>query len=113
LDEMVAVDVLLGRQRDVGTLDAVICIVDASNLERNLYLFSQLRDMGLPIVLVLNMIDVAESRGVVIDVEGLSAQLGVPVVATQAHRRRGLEALAEVTLRAADSPPSPAPQVFP
>lgn len=113
LDEMVAVDVLLGRQRDVGTLDAVICIVDASNLERNLYLFSQLRDMGLPIVLVLNMMDVAESRGVVIDVEGLSAQLGVPVVATQAHRRRGLEALAEVTLRAADSPPSPAPQVFP
>ena len=50
LDEMVAVDVLLGRQADVGKPDAVVCIVDASNLERNLYLVSQVLDLGLPTV---------------------------------------------------------------
>src|SRR4051812_5145976 len=48
LDEMVSVDVLLGRQSDVGRPDAVICILDASNLERNLYLLSQVLDVGLP-----------------------------------------------------------------
>src|SRR5262245_29285274 len=58
LDEMVSVDVLLGRQPDVGPIDAVLCIVDASNLERNLYVVSQVLDLGLPVVLVLNMWDV-------------------------------------------------------
>ncbi|MBI5758870.1 MAG: 50S ribosome-binding GTPase, partial [Planctomycetales bacterium] len=54
LDEMVTVDVLLGRQPDVGHPDAVVCIVDASNIERNLYLVSQVLDIGLPTILVLN-----------------------------------------------------------
>ena len=79
-DEMVSVDVLLGRQPDVPKLDAVVCIVDASNLERNLYLFGQVRELGLPTVLVLNMTDVAAARGVSIDAPLLSARLGVPVV---------------------------------
>lgn len=91
LDEMVSVDVLLGRQDDVGAIDVVVCVVDASNLERNLYLFSQLLDLGLPSVLVLNMIDVAETRGTVVDVEGLQRKLGVPVVVTQGHRNIGLD----------------------
>ena len=54
-DEMVSVDVLLGRQPDVGPIDAVLCIADASNIERNLFLVSQVLDLGLPSVLVLNM----------------------------------------------------------
>ncbi len=94
-DEMVSVDVLLGRQPDVPQLDAVVCIIDASNLERNLYLFGQVRELGLPTVLVLNMTDVAAARGVSIDVPKLSARLGVPVIAMQAHRRKGLSALKE------------------
>jgi ferrous iron transport protein B len=69
LDEMVSVEVLLGRQPDVGQIDVVVCITDASNLERNLYLVSQVLDLGLPTVLVLNMWDVAQSRGITIDAE--------------------------------------------
>ena len=61
-DEMVSVDVLLGRQAEVGRIDAVLCIVDASNLERNLFLVSQVLDLGLPAVIVLNMYDVARQR---------------------------------------------------
>ena len=80
LDELVSVDVLLGRQQDVGQVDAVICIVDASNLERNLYLVSQILELKLPMVLVLNMCDLAAARGTTVDGEALAAKLGVVVV---------------------------------
>lgn len=112
-DEMVSVDVLLGRQPDVPKLDAVVCIVDASNLERNLYVFGQVRELGLPTVLILNMIDVASARGVSIDTELLSARLGVPVVAMQAHRRRGLAELKEAIAEAARTAPTPPDRVLP
>lgn len=91
LDEMVSVDVLLGRQPDVGPIDAVLCIVDASNLERNLYVVSQVLDLGLPVVLVLNMWDVAIDRGLTIDVAELSRRLGIPVISCEAHRRKAIE----------------------
>ena len=65
-DEMVAVDVLLARRDDVRPIDLVVSIVDASNLERNLYLVSQVLELGLPTVVVLNMIDVAEHRGLAV-----------------------------------------------
>jgi ferrous iron transport protein B len=101
IDEMVSVDVLLGRQPDVGAIDAVVCIVDASNLERNLYLVSQVLDLGLPTVLVLNMWDVAQSRGVQINVAELSRRMGITVVTCEAHRRKQLDqvraAIAETT----------------
>src|ERR1700742_2676345 len=66
-DEMVVVDVLLGRQSDVAHCDAILCIVDASNLERNLYLLSQVLELCLPTVVAMNMTDIAESRGLTID----------------------------------------------
>jgi ferrous iron transport protein B len=66
-DEMVSVDVLLGRLDDVVKPDVVVCVVDAANIERNLYLFSQLLDLGTPTVLVLNMADVAKARGMSIE----------------------------------------------
>ncbi len=113
-DEMVAVDVLLGRRSDVAPPDAVICIVDASNLERNLYLASQVLELGLPTVLALNMIDVARARGVQIDIQQLSRRLGVPVVELAAHRREGLDrlkhALAHVSQTSAPQPLSPLPE---
>lgn len=112
LDEMVSVDVLLGRQKDVGRLDAVVCIVDASNLERNLYLFSQILDLGLPVVVVLNMWDVARSRGVTIDVEALEKKLGVPVVTTEAHRKRGLESVRRAIFEAVERIPPEIPKLF-
>src|SRR5262245_51334329 len=92
-DEMVAVDVLLSRQRDVERVDAVLSIVDAGNLERNLYLVSQVLELGLPTVVALNMVDVARAKGLSIDAERLSRQLGVPVVAVQANRRVGIDGL--------------------
>lgn len=103
-DEMVSVEVLLGRVADLPRPDVVICIVDASNLERNLYLFSQLLDLGLPVVLCLNMADVAERRGVKFDPAALSQRLGVPVVTTSAHKRAGVQELEQAILRAAESP---------
>jgi ferrous iron transport protein B len=92
-DEMVSVDVLLGRQAGAPPVDAVVCVVDASNLERNLYLVSQVLDLGLPTVLALNMVDVAAAKGIEIDIPALSRRLGVPVVATEAHRRKHLDDL--------------------
>jgi len=100
-DEMVSVDVLLGRQPDVGQVDAVVCIVDASNLERNLYVVSQVLDTGLPTVLVLNMWDVALARGISIDVDELSARLGVTVVTCEAHRRTNLNDIKDAVVSVA------------
>ena len=66
-DEMVAVDVLLGRLDQDAAIDLVVCVLDASNLHRNLYLLSQVLELGLPTVVAVNMLDVAERRGVKID----------------------------------------------
>jgi ferrous iron transport protein B len=68
-DDAIAVRLMEMGLAEVGAIDAVVCIADASNLERNLYLLSQVLDLQLPSVLVLNMADVARSRGVTIDVE--------------------------------------------
>jgi ferrous iron transport protein B len=112
-DEMVSVDVLLGRMSDVGRPDVIVCIVDASNLERNLYLFTQLRELGIPIVLALNMWDVAQRNGVVIDVAGLAERLGVRVVTCEAQRKRGLDALKEAIVSAASSTAAAPPDLLP
>ena len=89
-DEMVAVDLLVGRRDDVPPVDAVLCIVDAGNLQRNLYLVSQVLELGLPTVLAVNMLDVAEDHGIRIDLKRLEQRLGIPVAAIQANRRLGL-----------------------
>ncbi len=89
-DEMIVADVLLGRLPDERNVDAFLAIVDASNLYRNLYLVSQVLELGLPAVIALNMTDVADARSIHIDVEGLSRCLGVPVVRVCANRKRGL-----------------------
>jgi ferrous iron transport protein B len=116
LDEMVTVDVLLGRQRGERPPDAVLSIVDASNLARNLYLVSQVLELGRPTVVALNMIDVAKNRGLSIDVARLARQLGVPVVPIQANRRTGVPqlraALAKAVANPAAAPESPFPEAF-
>ena len=115
-DEMVAVDVLLGRRPASAPADAVVCIVDASNLERNLYLVSQVLELRLPTVLALNMLDVAEDRGISVDVPRLRRQLGVPVVPMQANRRIGVAdlkaALGQVSGTRPEAAPSPFPEAF-
>lgn len=112
-DEMVAVDVLLGRQRDIEAPDVVLCIVDASNLERNLYLVSQVLEMGRPAVLALNMVDVAREKGVRLDAAALAERLGIAVVEVQANRRIGLSELKEALAAAVGKQPTVLPSPFP
>ncbi len=102
-DEMVAVDVLLGRRAGESPPDIVLSIVDAASLQRNLYLVSQVLSLGLPTVLALNMMDVAKERGIEIDVVALSKRLGVPVIPIQASHGVGLTELKAALLAAAAS----------
>jgi len=113
IDEMVSVEVLLGRQKDVGSIDAIVCIADASNLERNLYVVSQVLDLGLPTVLVLNMWDVAQHRGVQIDLAELQRRLGIVVVACEAHRRKQVTEVRNAIVRASGSQKTTPPDLFP
>ncbi len=112
-DEMVAVDVLLGRRKDVPPPDVIVCIVDASNLERNLYLVSQALELGRPLVLALNKIDIARERGMSIDMARFRERLGIPVVEMQAHRRVGLDDLRRALISAAGSAVPPWASPFP
>lgn len=84
--------------------DAVVNVVDASNLERNLYLTLQLAEMGVPLVVALNMHDIARQRGIDIDVRALSRLLGVPVVITVGHRNQGRRELLDVLERLFTNP---------
>lgn len=95
LDETVARRFILDREARL-----IINIVDASNLERNLYLTAQLAEMGLPMVVVLNMMDAAKDDGLTIDVERLRASLGCPVVPLVARRAEGVVALRSIIERA-------------
>jgi ferrous iron transport protein B len=92
-DELVAVEVLTDAATEQGGVNLIVCVVNALLLQRNLFLVSQLLELGKPVVLALNMIDVAESRGMQIDVDRLSEQLGIPVVATSAAKRTGIDEL--------------------
>jgi ferrous iron transport protein B len=112
-DEMVAVDVILGRQTGESRPAVVVSIVDASNLERNLYLTTQVLELGVPVVIALNMIDIARRQGIEIDAARLEKQLGVPVVPIQANKRIGLEQLRQAIALAAEGPPPSKCPLFP
>ena len=89
-DEAIACDVLLGRRADMPAPDAIVVVLDATNLERNLYLAAQIIELHLPVVVALNMSDVAEAKGIRIDVEALQKELGAPVIPTVANKGIGL-----------------------
>lgn len=88
IDEQVTRDYLLSRDAQL-----IINVVDASNLERNLYFTVQLREMGIPIIVALNMMDVARKRGIDVDIELLSQELGCPVIPVVAVTGEGLDQL--------------------
>lgn len=92
-DEQIVSDILLGKRRDINRPNGIVCVVDASNLERNLYLVSQIIDQRYPLIIALNMIDVAEHAGIGIDVDELSKALGVRVVPTIGSKRIGIDKL--------------------
>ncbi len=112
-DEMIAVDVLLGRRADVTPPDVILCIVDASNLQRNLYVVSQVLELDRPTVVALNMIDIAQAKGIELDLEKLQQQLGVPVVSLQANRGLGLAELKRALAAAVGAPSEPRISPFP
>lgn len=95
-DERVTRDYLLSRDADL-----IVNVVDASNLERNLYLTVQLLEMGVPLILALNMMDVARNRGILLDPERLSRELGCPVVPVVAVTREGVTELSASILAVA------------
>lgn len=115
LDEAVARDVLLQRLSEVGAPSVVVVVVDASNLERNLYYATQVIELGYPTVLALNMVDVARDNGTEVDAETLSGELGVPVVSLVASRAEGVDRLRAEVLRLTMHPREstvPQPRVF-
>lgn len=89
-DERVALDALSGKLPGELIPDLVVCVVDASNLERHLQLVLQVIELGIPCVLALNMVDVAESSGLRLDPAKLAEELGIPVVPMQANARKGV-----------------------
>ncbi len=104
MEELVARDYLVNEEPDV-----VVNIVDASNLERNLYLTCQFLELGVPLVIALNMVDVAEKRGITINTDKLSTLLGIPVIPIIARTGQGVQAMLDTVLevsRETDHPPT-------
>jgi len=94
-DEAITRDVCLGRYPGEAAPDLIVCVADATNLRLHLRFVLEVRQLGRPVVLALNMMDAAKRRGIVIDVDELQRRLGVPVVQTIAVQRGGAKALIE------------------
>jgi ferrous iron transport protein B len=95
-DEQVTADVLFGRRAGETQPDFVVCVTDATNLRQNLRLVLSLKRLGLPMVVALNMSDIARRKGIVIDAERLAGELGVPVVETVGVKAAGVRTLIKV-----------------
>jgi len=109
-DEMIAVSVLLGFGKEIDPPDVVLCVLDATHLDRNLYLLTQVLDLGLPVVVALTMMDLARKYGLEINVSELEKRLGIPIVPVQATKRIGISSLQQAL---AASVLRPAPSVKP
>src|ERR1700761_7462663 len=95
-DEQVTADVLFGRRAGESQPDFVVCVTDATNLRQNLRLVLSLKRLGLPMVVALNMTDIARRKGIVIDADSLAHELGVPVVETVGVKSSGVKNLIKV-----------------
>jgi len=104
-EEIIARDYLVNERPDL-----IINVVDATNLERNLYLTVQLLELGIPVVMALNIYDEAESKGYKIDVKGIEKMLGITVIPTSAVKKTGLDTLLKGALATADDPAGHVPQ---
>lgn len=106
-DEEVTRDVVLGQHAREPVPDVLLVVVDATSPRSGLRLAVELAQVGRPMIVVMNMIDIARHRGIGVDTERLGAELGVPVVAATAVRKAGLDALWAALDAAADAPPAP------
>ena len=110
LDEQIAHDVLIGKLTDLPKPDVVVAVVDATNLERNLYLVTQLLEYKIPVVIAMTMVDLAEKESLEIDEKKLSELLQIPVIRVTAKSGNGIEELAEKVWQTAheENLPNPA-----
>lgn len=102
IDERITANAVVGDDVDV-----IVNVMDACQLERHLYLTSQLLELGKPLIIALNMTDIATSRGIILDVQALSLRLGCPVVPMQAHQHQGIDELKQTIFNHPQSIPSP------
>jgi ferrous iron transport protein B len=110
-DELVTVDLLLGQQPGETKPDLILNIVDASNLERHTFLTTQLMELGIPVIVAANMMDMARSQGKTINIGACVQALGVPVISIEAHRKIGFEALKQALVQTLNLQSSPV--IFP
>jgi ferrous iron transport protein B len=103
-DEEIALAVLTGHAPGIDRPDVAVVVADAANLERNLFLASQVLELGLPTVVALNQVDAAEAAGIHVDAVELTLELGAPVVATVATKGQGLDVLKSAVRKAAGLP---------
>lgn len=106
-DERVAADVIHGRADGVANPDLLVCVIDAGNLERNLYLYTQVAEVGRPMIVALTMVDRVQKDGKIIDTNRLSNLLGCEVVPVVGHKDTRLNALKEAIERNLDNPRPP------
>ena len=112
LDEQVSRDVLMGRLPELPTPHLIVVVVDASNLQRNLYYATQVIELGHPTILALNMVDVAEANGHSINSFKLATSLGVPVIPIVASTCKGLQQLREKIVAMTTTPTEIKPRLF-
>jgi len=112
LDEQISRDVLLNRLPELPAPSVIVVVVDASNLQRNLYYATQVIELGLPTIIALNMVDVAASNGQHVDAAHLSSQLGAAVVPVVASAGEGIPQLRQAILQATEQRQQPAPRRF-
>lgn len=102
-DEWVAYRVLLGQDEHIRP-DLVVLVADASNLKRNLLFCTQIIDLGIPVVVAFTMMDLAKSKGTQVDIPGLERELGVPVVAVNPRKNKGIDGLKKMIELSTESP---------
>ncbi|MEQ1842513.1 MAG: ferrous iron transporter B, partial [Verrucomicrobiales bacterium] len=106
-DQEIAANILLGKDSKHDRPDLVVCVLDSSNLERHVQLALEIIELKIPVIVVLNMVDMAEKSGLRLDPLKLSEELGVPVVPIQANRGKGLTELKQAMRHPFPSPPAP------
>src|SRR5690349_17351087 len=112
LDEQISRDVLMNRLPELPPPDLIVIVVDASNLQRNLYYATQVVELGHPTLIALNMVDVAETNGQHIDEQKLAEALGVPVLPIVASAGKGIPELKQKITATLNQPPEVKPKLF-
>ncbi|MGC8743083.1 MAG: ferrous iron transport protein B [Verrucomicrobiia bacterium] len=110
LDEQVARDVLFNRLEEIPSISAVVIVIDASNLQRNLYYATQVIELGYPVIIALNMMDVAAENGQFVNIDKLHHSLDATVIPLVASRKEGITALRQAIIEQVSEAPSPAIQ---